>query len=696
MPEPKENESEKDFVERCIPMVLDEGTAEDGAQAAAMCHSMYRKANGEKSLDGDDMLNLGDEVKAISQDGDLLRVGAYGIRFGSPSETDLVGDWFSPQTDYGPTKGDGAPTMVHHGVPLRPELADLADMTFAPATVKQDEIGLFVESVLDLSDRYQAANARLVQAGKMRWSSGTAAHIVRRDAETGLLKRWWPVEWSYTPSAAEPRLPPIAPIKALESLTFPGLEVEPPEVGEKPTATTTEGNVTVNIYVSSDQITTKEAWPLQGQEEVKMDENEKTTPQVDVDAIVKGAVESALKAYQDKIEAEPPVKTAAYVTKDRADRALEGNPFKSFGDMLLSVARAGSHGINDERLLPLKSSDPLDENGFSVAKAMGPAFVGSLYGRKASGMSEGNAASAGFLVSADKPGGILNRVYDIGSVLQRVSMMQLSANANSLTLHAEDESSRAAGYRRGGIRAYWAAEAGTVTASYPAFRDVELKLKKLMALVYATDELLSDATALESYIMGNLPEELRFVAEDAILNGTGAGQPLGLVNSGAIVSVAKETGQTADTVVAQNIIKMWARLWTPSKRNAVWLISPDVEPQLMQMSLATGTGGQLVYMPPGGLSASPYGSIFGRPVLPVEYCNKVGDTGDIYLVDLNQYQMIEKGGLESASSIHVKFLYDESVFRFIYRCDGQPLWDQDLDPANGGDAVSPYVKLDAR
>jgi hypothetical protein len=43
MPSPKSGESEDDFVERCIPMVVEEGTAEDGKQAAAICHSMFRE-----------------------------------------------------------------------------------------------------------------------------------------------------------------------------------------------------------------------------------------------------------------------------------------------------------------------------------------------------------------------------------------------------------------------------------------------------------------------------------------------------------------------------------------------------------------------------------------------------------------------------------------------------------------------------
>ena len=193
-----------------------------------------------------------------------------------------------------------------------------------------------------------------------------------------------------------------------------------------------------------------------------------------------------------------------------------------------------------------------------------------------------------------------------------------------------------------------------------------------------------------------MPEELRFVVEDAIINGTGAGQPAGILSSGAVVSVAAEAGQHAATIVSQNVMNMWARLWNSSRTNAIWLINQDCLPQIMQLSLPVGTGGVPLYVPPGGLSAAPYGTLLGRPVIESEYCQTVGTAGDILLVDLSQYQMIEKGGIQSASSIHVQFLTDQTCFRFVYRCDGQSKWDTPLTPHNGANTVSPFISLAVR
>lgn len=43
MPTPNKNESEVDFVNRCIPIVIGDKTAKDGSQGAAICHSIYRE-----------------------------------------------------------------------------------------------------------------------------------------------------------------------------------------------------------------------------------------------------------------------------------------------------------------------------------------------------------------------------------------------------------------------------------------------------------------------------------------------------------------------------------------------------------------------------------------------------------------------------------------------------------------------------
>lgn len=316
--------------------------------------------------------------------------------------------------------------------------------------------------------------------------------------------------------------------------------------------------------------------------------------------------------------------------------------------------------------------------------------------RAATGLGEAVPADGGFLIGTDISGEIYRRAYTMGQITSRCRRVTISGGSNSLKINGIDESSRATGSRYGSVRGYWLSEAGTLTASRPKFRQIELNLKKLGVLTYATDELLQDAGALGSIVLDAASEEIMWLTENAIVNGSGAGQPLGVLNANALVSVSKETGQAATTFVAENAFKMWSRLWARSRGNAAWFINQDVEPQLFSMSVAVGTGGVPVYLPANGLSASPYGSLFGRPVVPVEYAATLGTVGDVILADFSEYVLADKGGVQSASSIHVQFLADETVFRFIYRVDGQPLWHSALTPANGSNTLSPYVVVATR
>lgn len=318
--------------------------------------------------------------------------------------------------------------------------------------------------------------------------------------------------------------------------------------------------------------------------------------------------------------------------------------------------------------------------------------------RAATGMSESVGSDGGFLVQQDFAGTLLQTLFQTGILLSRARRVTVGPNANGLRWTAVNETSRVDGSRWGGIKAYWAAEAGSKTKSAPALRQIQLNLKKLIGLCYATDELLQDATALESLIRTWFPEEIGFRLDDAMINGTGAGMPLGVLVSPALISVAKETGQTAATIVAENVEKMYARMPASSIPSAVWHINQNCWPQIFQLHHAIGTGGVPMFMLPGSIPDAPFGALLGRPILPIEQCQACGTLGDILFVDWSQYQVIDKGGIQSDFSIHVKFTYDESCFRWVYRVDGQPIWASALTPFKGGatNTISPYIALAAR
>jgi len=279
------------------------------------------------------------------------------------------------------------------------------------------------------------------------------------------------------------------------------------------------------------------------------------------------------------------------------------------------------------------------------------------------------------------------RVFGEDSLIARTDQQPISGN--SLTFPTDMTTP----WGSGGITTFWTGEAAPTTQSKPVLENVAVRLHKLSCLVPVTDELLEDAPALGSYVTRKAAERIDFKVSDAIAFGTGAGQPLGFMNSAALVSQAKEGSQSADTIVAGNVVKMMSRLPAQSRRTAVWLIHPDAEPQLPLMTISN----QPVYMPPGGLSGLMYGTLLGRPVIPHQVCQTVGDLGDIMLVDLSQYlTAVKAGGVRAQTSIHLWFDQGITAFRFDLRIAGQPWWSGTTTSNNGSFTQSPFISLAER
>ncbi|MFA4973652.1 MAG: phage major capsid protein [bacterium] len=370
--------------------------------------------------------------------------------------------------------------------------------------------------------------------------------------------------------------------------------------------------------------------------------------------------EEARKVEQTRVPSATPGDGAATAPK----------PFRSLGEQLLAVKDFYTDRGLDKRLTEVRT---------------GP-----------SGLNEGTPSEGGFLVQQDFTAELLKNTYDTNEIPRRCRRIPISGPSNSFSMNVIDETSRATGSRWGGIQVYRVAEAIATTASKPKFAKLEMKLEKMMGLCYATDENLQDATQLGAIISQGFTEEFGFKLSDEIFRGDGAGKCLGILSSPALVTIAKETGQAADTIVTENILKMWK---CRKGRNLAWLYNQELEDQLETLTLAIGTGGveMRLFAPP--TVAGGFGTIKGAPAIPVEVASGAGDVGDIVLADLSQYLLIDKGDIQTAESIHVMFLTDESTFRFIYRVNGQPMAKSKITPYKRTDSnfyVSPFVTLAAR
>lgn len=307
--------------------------------------------------------------------------------------------------------------------------------------------------------------------------------------------------------------------------------------------------------------------------------------------------------------------------------------------------------------------------------------------------NEGTGAEGGFLVPPEFAREIMVKVQAEENLLNRAA--QLTTSRNSMTIPKDETTPWQSS---GGVLAYWEGEAGAITPSKPAFEQSTVRLVKLTALVPISDENLEDAVGLESWLRAKAPAKMAAKINTAFVRGTGVGQPLGILKSPSLISVAKETSQPADTVYFANINNMWARMYAPWRRNAVWLINQDIEPQLEAMAFDPDATSKVpVYLPGGSVANSPYAVLKGRPVVPIEACSTLGDQGDIILVDMNQYwAFLKAGGVRTDTSIHLYFDQALTTFRFIFRLNGMPAWASAISPENGSLTRSWAVTLDAR
>lgn len=352
--------------------------------------------------------------------------------------------------------------------------------------------------------------------------------------------------------------------------------------------------------------------------------------------------------------------------------------WRSFGDFLQAVAEAGRpEGIVDERL---------------------------RIDAAASGMSAGVSSDGGFLIRTDWSDRLLQSAREASQLVPLCDgPYTMGPGFDSIELPYIDETSRATGSRWGGVQVYRAAEAAAVSASMTTLGLMKVTLEELRGLAYATDRLLKNAPMLEGIVTNAFASEFAFTLDNEIIRGSGAGECLGILNSGdadtgagQLITVAKETGQDAASVTSKNLSQMWARVRAKYRGNVVWLHNQELETTLDELALIVGA----TALQPRTVTYGPDGvmRIKGRPVLSIEQASAAGTVGDIMAVDLNQYLLIDQGGLEAASSMHVRFINHEQTFRFSYMINGRPKPAVAVQPFKGAanKKLGPFVTLAAR
>lgn len=163
----------------------------------------------EKEQETEGIIQFGDSVTVIKSDDGTFKVGGYLVRFTSPDEPDLAGEYFTSATNFGPNKS--LPVFYNHGFDQTLKYTSIGN-----GTIKTDEAGLWFEAQLAISEAWEERVKKLIEMGKVYFSSGPLAHMVEYEpaGKSTRIKTWVIAEASLTPQPAEPRNR-IAQIKSL-------------------------------------------------------------------------------------------------------------------------------------------------------------------------------------------------------------------------------------------------------------------------------------------------------------------------------------------------------------------------------------------------------------------------------------------------------------------------------------------------
>lgn len=353
--------------------------------------------------------------------------------------------------------------------------------------------------------------------------------------------------------------------------------------------------------------------------------------------------------------------------------------FKSFSHFALDVAKAAQSGFR------------------KVSKELGDweSVCTKTAGTPSQNVSDGE--SGGYVVPEEFRQELLVASREKNELMARCTQIPMQSNVVKIPyVNGFDKSGNLV---YGNVAWNWTDEEEAFTPKSVKLGYINLTLHKVTGLAYASDEILRfSPMSMENILREGFVDGFNYEMNRVILKGTGAGQPQGVLNAPSLISVTAETGQSASTVLWENVIKMYARCIDPS--NAVWVANPNTLPQLASMSLAVGTGGVPVFMPANGAAGVPFATLFGLPIVFSHHAKSLGTVGDIMLVNMKQYllgMLAGSEGMRFDTSMHIKFENDQQAFRFAFYVAGQSWMPAVLTPPEAtSDTLSPFVALATR
>lgn len=352
-----------------------------------------------------------------------------------------------------------------------------------------------------------------------------------------------------------------------------------------------------------------------------------------------------------------------------AEPAASKAKFKDWGSFLEAVYRAGHPNIKapkDPRLQWFKEDAPAQTKV----------------------MQEATGAGGGFLVPVEQSE-VMQAVQAEASIVRsRATIIRMRRRQLNVPVLNQTGTTSGIPHWFGGMQFYWAEEAAQKTSTDASFREATLVAHKLIGYTQASDELVDDAAiSLSDFLSGplGLSGGVTWMEDYAFLNGSGAGQPLGVINAGATLT----QNRVATLSIGLADLAGMVGKFLPSGRG-LWVYTQSALAQLIQLN---GPSANPSYIwQPSARDGVP-DMLFGMPAIRSEKVPLLGTAGDIGLYDFRYYLVGDRQATTVESTRFDQWAYDRTSWRVVHRVDGQPWLSAPLTYQDGTTQVSPFVIL---
>jgi HK97 family phage major capsid protein len=628
-------------------------------------------------------------IKSLAKTDSELRVGNYMILFGDEKHKDLEGEWFTPETevesDY--TRTGTLYEDFEHGLGkaidgVGPDQEDILGRVDW-ATMKADNLGIWVERVLNRRNKYVQFLEPLIDAGLMGSSSQAVPGKIEKKSNGEIVK--WPLRRdSMTVMPAEPRMMTENVVGALKSLAKSlrqQPEASPEDAGEPASsasaAPTPAALPSKSISIKEKTMTREELLAqfagVMGVEADTLSEPQKalafrgtefetpTEPSL-------SSLEERMNKFSEQMqellryaEGSPAINKAGYISQDGGAADPDN---KSFGDFLVAVARNDSKRLN-KIYGSFKAIDP-------EGKAMG----------------EGSGTAGGYMVPTEYENTLLKISNEASRLRNMVTVVPVNSPRGewpALNQFTAPTAGQGDSAYAGGMVARRTAENAELSETEASLEQIKWNVEKVGGWTEASNELINDSPmAVETMLTALFALAIDARREYYIFRGTGAGEPLGILNAAAAVGVSPTTNSTFALADALNMVSRFKTYLTMGD----WFIHPGIIPDLDFLTNTT-------YVVNADASAR---NVIGLPLLgkqvhQSEHLPQDDNSGCVVLADMKAYLLFERRGLEIAFSEHAAFKQDKGVWRFYQRLDGQPWLPGPITLADpqGSYTVTPFV-----